>query len=74
MSKLVGNILQIQEQPSERCFFCGKMDECRPYGPNEENGCYECLMSPKYAESTLRKYKELLAKATKVILLEGGNQ
>lgn len=32
----------IQEQPPECCEMCGKIDECRPYGPNGENICFEC--------------------------------
>jgi len=32
----------IQEQPPECCEMCGKIDECRPYGPNNENICFEC--------------------------------
>ena len=26
------------------CEMCGKIDECRPYGPNDENICFDCAM------------------------------
>lgn len=35
----------IQEQEPECCEMCGKIDECRPYGPNGENICFECAMT-----------------------------
>ena len=33
--------------------MCGKVDECRPYGPNDENICFDCAMLDK--ETTTRK-------------------
>jgi hypothetical protein len=40
------------------CAFCGKHDELRPYGPNNENICLDCAM--KDEETTARKYREFL--------------
>lgn len=34
----------IAQQPDEVCEMCGKVDECRPYGPNDENICFDCAM------------------------------
>lgn len=34
----------IAQQPDELCELCGKIDECRPYGPNDENICFDCAM------------------------------
>lgn len=34
----------IAEQLPEVCDMCGNIDECRPYGPNDENICYNCGM------------------------------
>jgi hypothetical protein len=34
----------IQEQPPEACEMCGVIAECRPYGPNDENICFDCAM------------------------------
>ena len=34
----------IAQQPDEVCEMCGVVDECRPYGPNNENICFECAM------------------------------
>jgi hypothetical protein len=41
----------IQEQAPEVCEMCGKIEECRPYGPNDENVCFDCAMkNPAAAE------------------------
>lgn len=42
----------IAQQPDEVCEMCGKVDECRPYGPNNENICFDCGMKD---EETTRK-------------------
>jgi hypothetical protein len=34
----------IQEQFPEACEMCGIVAECRPYGPNDENICFDCAM------------------------------
>lgn len=41
-----------------KCEFCGKHDELRPYGPNNENICFDCAM--KDEETTNRKFFEML--------------
>ena len=35
----------IAPQADEVCELCGKVDECRPYGPNDENICFECAIA-----------------------------
>lgn len=32
----------IAQEPDQACEMCGKIDECRPYGPNGEQICFEC--------------------------------
>jgi hypothetical protein len=44
MSKRVGNISIIAAEDDDVCELCGKVAECRPYGPNGERICYECGM------------------------------
>jgi hypothetical protein len=50
----------IAEQPPEVCEMCGVVDECRPYGPNDENICFDCAMkddeSKAIAEKKMAKY------------------
>lgn len=41
-----------------KCDMCGKLDELRPYGPNNENICYDCAM--KDEATTTKKFKEML--------------
>lgn len=43
----------IAEEPPQACQFCGIIDECRPYGPNDEEICFDCAM--KDPETTERK-------------------
>ena len=40
------------------CVFCGKYKELRPYGPNNENICFDCAM--KDEATTACKYREFL--------------
>jgi hypothetical protein len=44
MSKRVGNTIIIEREDDDKCEFCGKVDELRPYGPNRERICFECGM------------------------------
>lgn len=34
----------IAAEKDQVCEMCGKIDECRPYGPNGEQICFECGM------------------------------
>ncbi len=34
----------IFQEPEQMCEMCGKIDECRPYGPNDEQVCFDCAM------------------------------
>jgi len=44
----------IAEELPQVCDMCGKIDECRPYGPNDENICFDCAMT-KVGEETVKK-------------------
>lgn len=58
MSKRVGNIFIIQEEPEGVCELCGKTAELRPYGEHGERICFECAMKNK--ETTDRKFREII--------------
>ncbi len=32
----------IAQEPEQVCEFCNKIEECRPYGPNNEQICFDC--------------------------------
>jgi hypothetical protein len=34
----------IAEEPMQRCEQCGVIEECRPYGANDEQICFDCAM------------------------------
>ena len=42
----------IAAEEDQVCEMCGKIDECRPYGPNGEQICFDCGMKD---EATTRK-------------------
>jgi len=43
----------IATEPEQFCEVCGILAECRPYGPNDEQICFDCAM--KDEETTHRK-------------------
>ena len=43
----------IMQEPEQFCEMCGKLDECRPYGPNDEQICFDCGM--KDPDTTKKK-------------------
>lgn len=51
----------IAQQPDEMCELCGMIDECRPYGPNDETICFNCATrTPESKEIAERKMAALL--------------
>lgn len=57
MTKRVGDVVFIEEEDEDICEFCGKSDELRPYGPNNERICFDCAM--KDEATTKRKFREM---------------
>jgi hypothetical protein len=56
MSRKAGETFIIEEEPERMCELCGKMAECRPYGPKGEQVCFECGMKyPGVAERQFAK-------------------
>lgn len=54
-----GNTFIIEPEPSRNCELCGAFEECRPYGPNGEQGCISCGL--KNLKSTIAAfYKRVL--------------
>lgn len=45
----------IAQEPDQMCELCGKIDECRPYGPNGEQICFECATSSPEMEAAVEK-------------------
>lgn len=47
----------IQEEPDRPCELCGKVEECRPYGPSGEQVCFNCaLKDPAAAKRGFVRY------------------
>jgi hypothetical protein len=38
-----GNIAVLCKEDAAKCEFCGKVAELRPYGPNRERICFQCM-------------------------------
>ena len=45
----------IYQEPDKRCEYCGKYDECRPYGKNGEQICFACMKLPGNEEMAKKK-------------------
>ena len=48
----------IEATPPKKCELCGEVAELRPYGPHNENICFECAM--KDIQTTNRKFEEVV--------------
>lgn len=44
MSRFAPGVFIIEPEDDRKCELCGKIAECRPYGPNGEDICHECGM------------------------------
>jgi hypothetical protein len=47
----------IAEEVAQACEMCGTVEECRPYGPNDEQVCFDCAMN-KVGEDIVKKKME----------------
>jgi hypothetical protein len=52
MTRKVGNTIFIEPQEDAICEFCGKLSELRPYGPKNENICFDCAMKDEKSAAT----------------------
>jgi hypothetical protein len=71
MIKIINGVITITEDPKGKCDLCGKIDELRPYGPNEENICFECGM--KHRSTTIQKCSEKILKSILVDYITNKN-
>jgi hypothetical protein len=46
----------IAAEKEQRCELCGKIAECRPYGPKGEQVCFDCGM--KNEEAAKRQFSK----------------
>lgn len=51
----------IAPEPDTMCAHCGTITECRPYGANYEQICFECAMrTPEQEAITERRMAEYI--------------
>lgn len=50
----------IYPEADKRCAYCGKYDECRPYGKNDEQICFACMKSGDNEEIAIKKARKYL--------------
>lgn len=58
MSKRIGNTTVIYPEAPRKCEMCGKVEECRPYGPNGEQICFSCAQ--KDLPGTEKRMRKIL--------------
>lgn len=42
MTYIAKNVIHVEPEPDRKCSMCGKVAECRPYGPDGADICFEC--------------------------------
>lgn len=42
MTKRIGNVVIIEDEPDKTCARCKRVADCRPVGPNGEQLCFKC--------------------------------
>jgi hypothetical protein len=45
----------IAEESEQACQQCGVIAECRPYGPNDEQICFDCAMATPESKAITEK-------------------
>jgi hypothetical protein len=45
----------IMQEPEQFCEMCGTLAECRPYGPNDEQICFDCAMKDDESKAIAEK-------------------
>lgn len=65
MSYVDGDTFVIEAEPHRKCSQCGKVAECRPYGPDGSDICYDCGM--KDPRGTLARFMEAIKTTTKQV-------
>jgi hypothetical protein len=45
MTRRVGSVLLIEPEPPRECSECGIERECRPYGKDGAQMCFDCAMA-----------------------------
>jgi hypothetical protein len=62
MTRKIGNIVIIEEEPAGSCEVCGKIAELRPYGPGGRRVCFSGAM--KNEEEATRQFLKVLGVET----------
>ena len=57
MTTRIGNAVIISDEDDRCCELCGKLAECRPAGPKQEQVCYDCALKDPAA---MKRYSERL--------------
>jgi hypothetical protein len=51
----------IAQEPEQMCEYCNRIDECRPYGDNGEQICFDCATStPERTATAERRMREYI--------------
>jgi hypothetical protein len=47
MTRRIGNVVVLEEEPPSKCAQCGLIEETRPYGKDGERLCAHCAERPE---------------------------
>jgi hypothetical protein len=58
VTRRVGDIVIIEPEDDGVCDLCGAVEETRPYGPNGEDVCFDCMK--KNEPAAKKRFRALL--------------
>jgi hypothetical protein len=62
VTRKIGDLLVIEPVDPKVCFVCGKVEDTRPYGPNREEICFNCMISdPELKRAAIERFRELMS-------------
>jgi hypothetical protein len=60
MTRKIGNIVILENEPPDKCAYCGKYAELRPYGRDHARICFDCATKPENNALTERIFGDLI--------------
>lgn len=62
-----GRLLVIEPEPPQQCDLCAKIAELRPYGPNGEKICFDCMTAtPEMEEAARQQFQKRIDGTTRI--------
>jgi len=73
MTRRVGNVQVLERELPTKCSVCGRVAECRPYGPNGSQICIDCVRKPEYIREGIVRTTDRFRGVTKIVRVVNQN-